>query len=168
MPPRKFFGLTRKGALQGDERSALRTLKFFYERFFSNAEIKSNLLLPRADHRRGVTTGFLCMASRHSLHQVPGGGSFADRRRTSRASQFTVLPRLPGRSRATLHATFKRVVDPKVPLTGDAVDGRAAERFQFDIMAICAALGKDRFFDALSRESPEIQRRMCIKGYPPR
>ena len=67
-----------------------------------------------------------------------------------------------------LHATFKRVVDPRVPLTGDAVDGRAAERFQFDIMAIRASLGNDRFFDALSRESPEIQRRMSIKGYPPR
>lgn len=52
-----------------------------------------------------------------------------------------------------LHATFHRVMEPDL-------DGGESEGFLFNIIAIRGALGDERFFSALSKESPEIQRRM--------
>jgi hypothetical protein len=58
-----------------------------------------------------------------------------------------------------LHATFHRVLEPDL-------DGGASESFLYNIMAIRGALGDDRFFAALERETPDIQQRM--QDYAPR
>lgn len=51
----------------------------------------------------------------------------------------------------SLHSIFKRVPE---------LDGGASEFFPFYIGAIRSAIGDERFFAALARESAEIQREM--------
>ncbi len=57
-----------------------------------------------------------------------------------------------------LHSIFKRVLE---------IDGGESEFFPFYVGAIRSAIGDERFFTALGRESPEIQREMMLHTPPP-